>query len=101
MGLQLFVQSQILLLGVAFLGGVGNSLYFISQAPFMMKVTNSQNRSLMFSLNFGLATLAGAVGNIFSGQMPGWFGGLLQIPVDSAQAYQMVLLVSVISPSSF
>jgi len=96
MGLQLFVQSQILLLGVAFLGGVGNSLYFISQAPFMMKVTNSQNRSLMFSLNFGLATLAGAVGNIFSGQMPGWFGGLLQIPVDSAQAYQMVLLVSVI-----
>jgi MFS family permease len=96
MGLQLFVQSQFLMLFVAFLGGVGNSLYFISQAPFMMKVTQTQNRSLMFSLNFGLATLAGAVGNIFSGQMPGWFGGLLQIPVDSAQAYQMVLLVSVI-----
>lgn len=95
MGLQLFVDSQILLLGMAFLGGVGNSLFFISQAPFMMKVTNPQNRSLMFSLNFGLATLAGAVGNIFAGQMPGWFGGWLQIPVDSAQAYQMVLLVSV------
>jgi predicted MFS family arabinose efflux permease len=50
----------------------------------------------MFSLNFGLSTLAGAVGNIFAGQMPGWFGGLLKIPADSAQAFQMVLLVSVI-----
>ncbi|PKO06772.1 MAG: hypothetical protein CVU41_05415 [Chloroflexi bacterium HGW-Chloroflexi-3] len=96
MGLQLFVQSQLLLLMLAFLGGVGNSLYFISQAPFMMKVTNAQNRSLMFSLNFGLATLAGAVGNIFAGQMPGWFGGFLGVPADSAQAYQMVLMVSVV-----
>jgi MFS family permease len=96
MGLQLFIQVKTLLLVVAFLGGLGNSLYFISQAPFMMKVTNPNNRSLMFSLNFGLNTLAGAVGNLFAGQMPGWFGGLLQIPVDSAQAYQMVLLVSVI-----
>jgi MFS family permease len=96
MGLQLFIEVKTLLLVVAFLGGLGNSLYFISQAPFMMKVTNPNNRSLMFSLNFGLNTLAGAVGNLFAGQMPGWFGGLLQIPVDSAQAYQMVLLVSVI-----
>ncbi len=96
MGLQLFVQSKILLLMVAFLGGMGNSLFFVSQAPFMMKVTNEKNRALMFSLNFGLSTLAGAVGNIFAGQMPGWFGGLLKIPADSAQAFQMVLLVSVI-----
>jgi len=96
MGSQLFIQSQFLLLAAAFLGGMGNSLFFISQAPFMMKVTNPQNRALMFSLNFGLLTLAGAVGNIFAGQMPGWFGKLLQIPADSAQAYQMVLLTSII-----
>ncbi len=76
MGLQLFVQSQVLLIRMAFLGGVGNSLYFISQAPFMMKVSQTDNRALMFSLNFGLSTLAGALGNIFAGQMPGWFGGL-------------------------
>lgn len=96
MGLQLFVNVRILLLMVAFLGGLGNSLFFVSQAPFMMKVTNSNNRSLMFSLNFGLSTLAGAVGNIFAGQMPGWVGSLLRIPADSAQAFQMVLLVSVV-----
>jgi len=96
MGLQLFIQVKILLVLVAFLGGVGNSLFFISQAPFMMKVTNADNRSLMFSLNFGLNTLAGAVGNLFAGQMPAWFGGLLDVPATSAQAYQLVLLVSVV-----
>ena len=96
MGLQLFVQSKVLLILVAFIGGTGNSLYFISQAPFMMKVSQTDNRALMFSLNFGLNTLAGALGNMFAGQMPGWFGILLRIPADSAQAFQSVLLVSVI-----
>ncbi len=96
MGLQLFVQSKVLLILVAFIGGTGNSLYFISQAPFMMKVSQTDNRALMFSLNFGLNTLAGALGNIFAGQMPSWFGILLNIPADSAQAFQSVLLVSVI-----
>lgn len=96
MGLQLFVHSKVLLILVAFIGGTGNSLYFISQAPFMMKVSQTDNRALMFSLNFGLNTLAGALGNMFAGQMPGWFGILLSIPADSAQAFQSVLLVSVI-----
>ena len=95
MGLQLFVPYKAVMVMIAFMGGVGNSLYFISQAPFMMKVTQPQNRSLMFSLNFGLSTLAGAVGNLFAGQMPAWFGGLLQVPATSAEAYRMVLLVSV------
>lgn len=62
----------------------------------MMKVSQTDNRALMFSLNFGLNTLAGALGNMFAGQMPGWFGNLLSIPADSAQAFQSVLLVSVI-----
>lgn len=62
----------------------------------MMKVTDTNNRALMFSLNFGLSTLAGALGNIFAGQMPGWFGNLLSVPADSAQAFQSVLLVSVV-----
>ena len=95
MALQLFVQSNALLILVAFLGGAGNSLYFISQAPFMMKVSQTNNRALMFSLNFGLSTLAGALGNMFAGQMPGWFGSLLKVPSTSAEAYQAVLLVSV------
>jgi MFS family permease len=96
MGSQLFLTSKFFLLAAASLGGVGNTLFFISQAPFMMKVSTFENRSLLFSLNFGLATLAGAFGNLFAGMMPGWFADLLNIPVNSAQSYQMVLLASVL-----
>lgn len=96
MGMQLFVGSELLLISMAFLGGIGQSLYYISQAPFMMKVTNAENRALLFSLNFGVSTLAGALGNIFAGQMPAWFGSLLKVPATSAEAYQAVLLVSVV-----
>ncbi len=95
MGMQVLVKSGWLLLVMAFLGGVGNSLYFISQAPFMMKSSDKENRSLIFSLNFGLNTLAGSVGNLFAGQLPGWFGNLLNVSPESATAYQFVLLTAV------
>ena len=83
-----------LILGAAFVSGAGQSLFFLSQAPFMMKVSNPQNRTLLFSLNFGLITLAGAVGNMFAGQLPGVFTNLFGFGADSAQAYQAVLLAS-------
>jgi hypothetical protein len=80
---------------MAFLSGAAGSLYFLSQAPFMMKVSDEGDRTLLFSLNFGLVTLAGAVGSLFAGQLPALFGGWLNVPAVSAQAYQAVLLVSV------
>lgn len=96
MGLEVTVASPNLILLMAFLGGLASMLYYLSQAPFMMKVSNEDNRTLLFSLNFGLMTLSGAVGNLFSGQLPGIFGNLLSVPARSAVAYQAVLLVSVV-----
>ncbi len=95
MGLEVTLLNPTLILVVAFLGGLGNMLYYISQAPFMMKVAEGESRTLLFSLNFGLVTLSGAVGNLFAGQLPALFGDLLQVPARSATAYQAVLLMSV------
>jgi MFS family permease len=95
MGLQVTVASPPLILVMAFLSGAAGSLYFLSQAPFMMKVSDENSRTLLFSLNFGLVTLAGAVGSLFAGQLPALFGTWLNVPAGSAQAYQAVLLVSV------
>ena len=39
-----------------------------------MKLSNNKNRALLFSLNYGLQTLAGAVGSVFAGQLPALFG---------------------------
>lgn len=95
MGLEVSLNSPTLILLMAFLGGLANMLYYLSQAPFMMQVSDEDNRTLLFSLNFGLMTLSGAVGNLFAGQLPSLFGNILSVPPRSATAYQAVLLVSV------
>ncbi len=96
MGLQVWVSHPAALLIMAFIGGAGNTLYSVSQAPFMMKLSSPQSRALLFSLNYGLMTLSGAVGNLFAGQLPQFFGRLLQVEPTSANAYQAVLIVSVL-----
>lgn len=96
MGAQVLTGHGMWIVMAAFVGGLGNTLYGLSQAPFMMKVSSMENRMLLFSLNAGLVTLAGAVGNLFAGQLPELFGRLLNVEASSMMSYQAVLLVSVI-----
>lgn len=94
--LQVLLPSKIGLVIIAFIIGAGNSLFVISQAPFLMSVSNDDNRALLFSMNFGLQTLAGTLGNLFAGFLPGLFAGLFAVAADSSTAYQAVLLTCVI-----
>ncbi len=86
-----------LILAAAFLGGPASGLYFMSQAPFMMKVSNEKNRAMLFSASFGLVTLAGALGNVLAGHLPALFGGWLNVPDTHVAAYQAVMLFSLVS----
>jgi MFS family permease len=90
-----FKQPAIIVVS-AFLFGVFNMLFIVAQAPLMVKLSNTENRTMLFSLSFGLQTVAGAVGSIFAGQLPGIFGTLLHVNANSASAYQAVLIVSVL-----
>jgi MFS family permease len=94
MCLEVILRAPLLILLAAFINGAASSLYFLSQAPFMMKASDSHNRDLLFSLNFGLITLSGAVGSAFAGQLPNIFGRMLHTPDTSALAYRAVLLTS-------
>jgi MFS family permease len=94
MCLQVILRDPLLILMAAFMTGAASSLYFLSQAPFMMKASDPHNRDLLFSLNFGLITLSGAVGSAFAGQLPSFFGHLLHTPDTSALAYRAVILTS-------
>jgi MFS family permease len=96
MAAEVTVASPALILAAAFLSGLAGTLYFLSQAPFMMKVSTPENRTLLFSLNFGLVTLAGALGSVFAGQLPAFFGNVFHVQATSATAYQAVLVVSVL-----
>jgi MFS family permease len=101
-GLAVYLSSLIIQvslkspLGIAFfvfLGGVGNTFYFISQAPFMMRHSEEKDRAFIFSLNYGLTTLAGVLGSLLAGILPSTFGTLFHISATSALAYEAVLLV--------
>jgi hypothetical protein len=62
----------------------------------MMKLSDASNRTLLFSLTYGLQTVAGAVGSVFAGQLPAFFGNLLGVDSTSAAAYQAVLIVTIL-----
>jgi MFS family permease len=89
-------DSPAIMVAMAGLMGIANSLYFLSMAPFMMKVSGEKERTLLFSLNFGLMTISGAVGNLLAGQLPAWFGAWQGIGPESPQAYQAVLVASIL-----
>ncbi len=89
--------SPMLMVVMAAVLGIANSLYFLSMAPFMMRASGEKERTLLFSLNFGLMTISGSVGNLLAGQLPAWFGARLGVGAESPQAYQAVLLASVLA----
>jgi MFS family permease len=95
-GVEVTVRNPILIGIAAFMAGAGQALYYVSQAPFMMKSSDASNRSMVFSLNFGLITASGAVGSIAAGMLPNLFSTWLHIEPTSAMAYQIILVMSVI-----
>ncbi|MEP7135193.1 MAG: MFS transporter [Chloroflexota bacterium] len=93
---QVTFKQPALILIMSALTGVFNMFLIVSISPLMMKLSNLTNRTLLFSLNYGLQTLAGAVGSLFAGQLPALFGSLLHVGPTNAVAYQAVLITTVL-----
>jgi MFS family permease len=92
LGQVIFKQPAMIIL-MAALTGIFNMFVIVSISPLMMKLSNTDNRTLLFSINYGLQTIAGAVGSLFAGQLPAFFGSLLDVDATSAVAYRAVLIV--------
>ena len=93
---QITFHQPIIIAASAFLTGIFNMLFIVSQAPLMMKLSDKENRTMLFSLNYGLQTIAGAIGSLFAGQLPAIFGTMFHVDAHSATAYQAVLIASVL-----
>ncbi|MFN8414125.1 MAG: MFS transporter, partial [Anaerolineales bacterium] len=93
---QVTFHQPVLIAIMSALAGIFNMFIIVSQSPLMMKLADHSNRTMLFSLNFGLQTLAGAVGSFFAGQLPAFFGSVLHVGETSATAYQAVLIVTVL-----
>src|SRR5512141_3137452 len=93
---QVTFKQPVLILIMSALTGIFNMFLIVSVSPLMMKLSNLNNRTLLFSLNYGLQTLAGAVGSLFAGQLPALFGSFLHVGATNAVAYQAVLITTVL-----
>jgi MFS family permease len=92
---QVIFKSPTLILIMSGLSGIFFMLIIVSTSPLMMKLSDVSNRTLLFSLNYGLQTVAGAVGSLFAGQLPAVFADLFHVSATDAVAYRAVLIVTV------
>jgi MFS family permease len=90
----LLAQPEILIIALALVWGAAGQLYFLSHAPFMMKVSDDKSRDILFSFSFAMFPLAGTLGSFLAGYLPGVFRDTFGI-ATSAAAYQAALLVCV------
>lgn len=63
------------LLMLAFLNGVAFSLYAVSLAPAIARLTSDKARSVGFSISTSSSIALGIFGNWLGGHMPAWMGG--------------------------
>ncbi len=74
-----------ILMGV--LSGLGQSLFGVTGAPFLMENSGDEERGYLFSFNMGGQMVAGFVGNWLGGHLPTWVGGIAGVSAVSAAAY--------------
>jgi MFS family permease len=86
----LVVRAQ--LLSASLLLGMSATVARVAAAPFMMRNSTTKERTYLFSLHFGIYLVAGIVGSLGGGQLPGLFSSL---GVTGAVAFRYALYVSV------
>jgi MFS family permease len=92
--MQVSVQSSSLILFSGLLIGIGNGVFAINQAPFLMKLTTNENHSKLFGLTYASTSFSSAVGSIVAGGLPVLFSRLLRLPLESMEVYRSILLAS-------
>jgi predicted MFS family arabinose efflux permease len=92
-----FLQASILglkgLLLVSFFLGMSVASYRVAAAPFFMKNSTPQERTYLFSMNFGIMIFAGIVGSLGGGYLVSLLNSLLG---DQVWAYRGSLYVAIL-----
>ncbi len=69
------VSSRVPLLALACAGGAAFSLYVVSLAPAIARLTSEKARSTGFSFSTASSIALGMLGSWLGGSLPGWLGG--------------------------
>ena len=100
MFLQIHLVNPVFIFIFGLVQGAGIMLFTVSRPPFIMAASKTENQAMIFSLSFGLLTLANMIGNLVAGQIPGLLESLLRFSQGSAVSYRWVITGGIIFASS-
>ena len=100
MFMQVHLANPILIFIFGLVQGAGIMLFTVSRPPFIMAASKKENQALIFSLSFGLLTLASMIGNLAAGQVPALVENWIGYPRGSAASYQWVITAGIIFAST-
>lgn len=93
---QIRLLAPLLIFFFGLVQGAGFMLYRVSQSPFIMSASKEENQAMIFSLNFGLLTVAAMIGNLTAGQVPALLEGKFGVAQGSAASYQWVITAGIL-----
>jgi len=76
------------------LGWLGLALYMVNGIPFLMTATGPQERTHAFSVRTALGPLAGFVGSLIAGLLPGLFASSWGLSLDGPAPYRYPLWIA-------
>lgn len=74
--------------------GISSSFSGVASSPYLTEVSVKENRDHVFSYVRAASVGSVFIGNLLGGFLPYYFGSILNVLPDSAQAYQATLLFS-------
>jgi MFS family permease len=92
---QVHLLNPILIFSFGLVQGAGFMLFQVSQLPFIMDITKKENQAFLFSLNFGLLSLAAMIGNLVAGQVPQLLTKISGITPGTPQSYRWVITAGI------
>jgi MFS family permease len=90
--LQATLEVKTHLLAASLILGMTSTVARVAAAPFMMRNSTTKERTYLFSMHFGIYLVAGIVGSLGGGQLPGLFSHL---GITGALAFRYALYVSI------
>jgi MFS family permease len=75
--------------------GIFDALFIISIAPFLMENSTAKERTVLFTVNAGLASLVSFMATIGSGYLPSLYGALLSVGQETVPAYRAAMVTAV------
>ena len=93
---EIHLLNPLLIFLFGFIQGASFMLYQVAQLPFIMSISKKENQAMIFSLNFGLLTIAFMLGSFAGGRAPAWLENWLGILSGTPESYRWVITTGIL-----